>query len=53
MSDEQRDTERDDVEAEYRRELADGYWDPPAEFDPPAPTKHGWAPDPYPGGSLV
>ena len=45
------------LHGEHTAELAEqdraGYWDPPAEFDVPAPTHHGWAPDPYPGGGLI
>lgn len=42
-------TEAGERAAEYEAECRAGWWDPPAEFDPPSVD----APDPYPGGSLI
>jgi hypothetical protein len=39
--------------AEDQAAIRLGYWDPPAEFDDPGPDGMGWAPDPFPGGSIV
>ena len=42
---------------EHTAEMAEqefaGYWDPPVQFDPPSPTGHGWAPEPYGDGCVV
>lgn len=46
-------TETGERAAEYLAECRADWWDPPAQFDDAGPDGHGWAPDPFPGGSLI
>lgn len=46
-------TPAEEHRAEYEAQARAGWWDPPSEFADPGPDGMGWAPDPFPGGSIV